>query len=51
MSVGVRAFVCAGVGEDDLRTCIWWYGGEMLSLDIWIVLDRVEGVIVAVSPS
>ena len=51
MSMGIWVFECAGIGEDDLRACTWWYGGETLSPDICIVLDPAEETIFALSPS
>ena len=51
MSMGICDFVCAGIGEEDLRACTWWYGGETLSPDICMVLDPPEETILALSPS
>ena len=51
MSNEIWVFVWAGIGEDDLRAWTWWYGGEMLSLDMCTVLDPAEETILAVSPS
>ena len=51
MSIGICVFVCAGIGEEDLRVCAWWYGGETLSPGICIVFDPAEEIIFALSPS
>ena len=34
MSRGIYVFVCAGIGEDDLRTCTWWHGRKPSLPDI-----------------
>ena len=34
MSRGIYVFVCAGIGEDNLHTCTWWYGRKLLLPDI-----------------
>ena len=32
--------MCAGIGEDDVGMWMWWYGGEMLLLDMCIVFTQ-----------
>ena len=33
------------MGGDDLGMWMWWYGGEMLSLDMCIVFNRWETIL------
>ena len=50
MSMEECIFACAGIGEEDLRAWMLWYGGEMLSPNICMVFDPPEETILALSP-
>jgi len=51
VSIDIWAFVCDGIGEDDLRGCTWWYGGEILLPGICMAFEPAEDTILVVSPS